>query len=264
MRKTPILLLVSSFLLSSCTVGIVHEDALPGLSGSPTPDWAMQATITALQAQNAALATRMASWEQTLTPTLPPTSTPTPTPKVVRVVVTATPALTQTPAHTQTPSPTPTLIPCSIAVGADFQVPFGQRPSDDSLGCPVAVQERVWSAEQIFEGGRMFWRQGRDDAFVLFNAGSKMVISADVYNEGEPDDACPELGLAPAGYFKPLRGFNRQWCRNPEVREQLGWALANEVGYETVWQSFEHADVVKSNDGHIFVLSHDGSWSYTR
>ncbi len=256
MRKTTLLLLVFGFLLSSCTVGIVREDAVPGLSGSPTPDWAMQATITALQAQNAALATRMASWEQTLTPTPPPT--PTPTPKALRVVVTATPA------STQTPSPTPTLTPCSIAVGADFQLYFGQRPSDDSLGCPVAAQEFVWSAEQAFEGGRMFWRQGRDDAFVLFNAGSKMVISADAYNEGEPDDACPELGLAPAGYFKPLRGFNRQWCGNTEVRAQLGWALANEVGYETVWQSFENAEVVKSNDGHIFVLSRDGSWSYTK
>ncbi|MBN2007553.1 MAG: hypothetical protein JXA21_29680 [Anaerolineae bacterium] len=255
-RKTALFFTALGFLLMSCTVGIVQEAEMTRLLGSPTPEPAIQATLSALQTQNAVLTTRMASLEQTQI--LTPTSTPTSAPPVVRIVVTATP----TPPQTPTPTPTLTSTPCSIAVGTDFQPQFDQQGLVDIVGCPVAGPERVWSAEQTFEGGCMFWREGRDDAFVLFEAGARLLVTSDVYNEGEPDDACPELGSAPEGYFKPLRGFNRQWCKNAEVREQLGWAVENEVGYETTWQSFDRAVIVKNRAGHLFIFYNNGSWSY--
>ncbi len=264
LRKKILLMIVLGCLLMSCAVRVIQEGEATATPASSMPEAGVQATLLALQEQNVALATRVAVLEQTPTPL--PTATPTPTPtatptltptpappKVVRVVVTATPS------PTWPPTPTPTS--CPIAVGADLQSQFSQHQLFYSVGCPVAAQERVWTAEQAFEGGYMFWHKGRDDAFI-FVYGRKVLITSDVFNEGDPDDACPEFGPAPVGYFKPIRGFNRQWCKNVEVRNQLGWALENESGYDAVWQSFDHGAVIKSRTGRLFILYQYGFWSY--
>lgn len=263
-RKKGLFLIVLGCLLMSCTVRVIQETNATAAPASPTPD-PVQATLVALQEQNVALATRVAVLEQTPTPmptstptpapTATPTSTPTPEKRsVVRIVVTATP--------TPTPPPPPTPPSCPISVGADLREKFNDYYLVYSTGCPVAAQETLWSAEQAFEGGRMFWRKDRDEAIILVNSTRKVIITSDVFNEGDPDDACPEFGPAPQGYFKPVRGFNRQWCRNVEVRNQLGWAVENEAGYDTVWQAFDRATIVKSHTGRLFILYNSGYWSY--
>jgi hypothetical protein len=242
-------------LLAACTIGIVQRQEVEApaatAAGTPTLDPAAQATIDALSTQNAALSTRMAADAQ-----IDPTETPTATPTV-------TPIPTALPTRPPTKIPTPTPTPCAIALGSAFWLRLGSLPETSAaLGCPRDGQRLVWTAEQAFQRGRMLWKKDRDLAYILFNDSGIYLVEDDPYIEGDPDDACPELGDAPDGLFKPVRGFNRQWCGNPEVRDRLGWALENEAGYDATWQEFQHGIVLLNRGSHIFVLYDDGTWQY--
>ena len=246
-------------LLMACTVGIIQQEEIvqdtpsaiasgAAASSTPTPDSAAQATLAALQTQNAVLATQVAVLEQTDTPTPSPTATPT---KV------AAPAA----APTQVPTATPT--PCAIALGAAFQPRLSDRhEAASALGCAITAQQQIWTAEQVFQHGRMLWKEDRDEAFILYNDDGTYQLEDDPYIEGDPEDACPEVGGAPEGLFKPVRGFNRQWCNAPGVRDKLGWALEKEAGHDATWQTFEQGLVLLNRANHIFVLYKDGTWEY--
>jgi hypothetical protein len=247
------LLILTCLLLTACTVGIVQrkevvETPTATAAGTPTFDPAAQATIGALSTQNAALSTQAAVSAQ-IDPTATPTATPTETP-----VPTSRPP-------TRVPTLTPT--PCTIAFGAAFQSRVGADAAIASaLGCPTTWQQQLWTAEQAFQHGRMFWKQDQDQAYILFNGSGTYQIEDDPYLEGDPDDACPEVGSAPAGLFKPVRGFNRQWCYATGVRDKLGWALEPEAGYDSTWQTFQHGIAIVNRGNHIFVLYDNGTWVY--
>jgi hypothetical protein len=131
-----------------------------------------------------------------------------------------------------------------------------------ALGCPASYQQPSWAAEQVFQGGRMLWKEDQDVAYILFNDSGTYQVKDSPYTEGDPEDACPELGDAPEGLYKPVRGFNRQWCDDPAVRDGLGWALEEEAGFYTTWQQFEHGLVLLSRADHVFILHDNGTWDY--
>jgi hypothetical protein len=109
----------------------------------------------------------------------------------------------------------------------------------------------------------MFWLQYPDTIHVLYDNNGTFQTMPDLYDGSDPDvDACPEVGSAPQGLFKPVRGFNRTWCNVTGVRYALGWALETEVGYDAVWQQFKHGHVLQSRADHIFVFYDDGTWGY--
>lgn len=252
-KQIPYLLALVCLLSTACTIGIVQrqkvEPPAATAAGTPTLDPAAQATIGALSTQNAALSTKVAADAQ-VTPTETPTATPTTTP-----IPTALP--------TRPPTQVPTPTPCTVALGSAFWLRLGSLPEiTAALGCPLDGQRLVWTAEQAFQRGRMLWKKDQDLAYALFNDNGTYLVEDDPYLEGDPDDACPELGDAPDGLFKPVRGFNRQWCSNPDVRARLGWALENEAGHDTTWQAFEHGIVVLNRGNHIFVLYDDSTWQY--
>jgi len=135
------------------------------------------------------------------------------------------------------------------------------------LGCPTDQPQETWAAEQVFQRGRMFWQQDGGAIHILFHTGANnrtgnYQIELDMYVEGDPEDACPEGEAPPAGLFKPVRGFNWHWCNTPNVRNGLGWAVAEERGYSAVWQVFENGHAFQSLGGHVFIFYHDGTWVY--
>jgi hypothetical protein len=131
-----------------------------------------------------------------------------------------------------------------------------------TLGCAVDEQRQTMAAEQPFQHGRMFWRDDTDQVYILHNESRTFQIESDPYVEGDPEDSCPEVGDVPPGLVKPVRGFNRQWCNVPGVRDKLGWGLETEMAYEATWQAFSLGHVILSRADHIFVLYDDGSWQY--
>ncbi len=106
----------------------------------------------------------------------------------------------------------------------------------------------------------MFWQDDNDALYILYDDYGSYTRGWERYTEGDPEDGCPELGNAPAGLFKPVRGFNRQWCKNSFMRDLLGWALENEVGYNAHWQPFEHGHVWQNRADHLYVFLYDYWW----
>ena len=97
----------------------------------------------------------------------------------------------------------------------------------------------------------------------FLNDGNKYQIGLDPYTEGDPEDACPSVGSAPSGLFKPVRGFNRQWCNVPSVRDKLGWATGPEIGFDATWQRFANGHAFLSREGHIYAFFYaTETWAY--
>jgi hypothetical protein len=251
MRKL-ILCLLTCLSLTACTVGIARRDEfLPEATGTSSPTPPPTATETATPtATRTPFPTDTATSPPTDTPP-PPSATPTSPP----------PRPTKPPTATPTEAPSPT--PCALAIGPAFQSRLGGRAGTASaLGCPASEQQQTQAAEQAFQHGRMFWRDDTDNIYILYNDSRTFQITDDPYVEGDPADACPEVGDAPAGLYKPVRGFNRQWCNVPGARDGLGWALEPEAAYDADWQAFAHGLVIMSRANHIFALHDEGTWEY--
>jgi hypothetical protein len=122
-------------------------------------------------------------------------------------------------------------------------------------GCPDGLPGSMQAVTQPFERGRMFWLSQTGEILVLFSdlptvvdqiegddqeqAGAvsppAWVRLSDPYIEGEPE--IDETILPPEGLFQPRRGFGKLWRETPGMRDRLGWALGEEIGFEMTFQS---------------------------
>jgi len=125
------------------------------------------------------------------------------------------------------------------------------------LGCPTAAEVSVWSAEESFEGGYMFWRDDTDTIYVFYNNGTWQSFT-DTWTAGEQE--WDSSIVPPYGLFQPKRGFGKVWRNNPSVRSTLGWATTEERGFQGSAQSFKGGTMLFSNVRGILVLYSDGRW----
>ena len=103
-------------------------------------------------------------------------------------------------------------------------------------GCPGDAALFSRGAEQPFEHGAMVWVEGRDGIYVLCDDdvhSPRWTFYEDTWEEGEPLCDTPPV---PPGFFVPERGFGKLWCEEHDVSERLGWATAQEVGYDGALQ----------------------------
>jgi hypothetical protein len=197
---------------------------------------------------------------RTETPTLTPTasvSSPTPT-------RTETPTLTPTRTKTPTPSPTspppPPPTPCGIKPSGKFYSVW--QANQKRLGCPIREIE-VFTAEQPFENGFMFWREDKPPyIYVLHNKGIWHRYTG-TFKQGDPEVA----GYSPPpGLQEPRRGFGQVWrdeLGGPD--SEIGWATYHEQGFPgDRWVDCEHGMMLWSGQWGdlwgIFVLYDDGTW----
>ncbi len=148
----------------------------------------------------------------------------------VTVIVTAEPTAGPVSLVTSTPTPTPE--------GTPFSSPTPSiTPTTDPFPTPVIGQ--IFIADQKFERGRMFWLQPVRQIWVLTTAedGTQVwQVYNDTFEEGmmERDPAIvPPVG---GNRTQPERGFGKLWRETPQLREQLGWAIGNELGYTTRYE----------------------------
>jgi hypothetical protein len=111
---------------------------------------------------------------------------------------------------------------------------FFSPPADTyRWDCPAGPATTSDAAEQYFEGGRMIWLGTEKVIYVLLNDGGLHTYT-DTWTEGQP---VVDPGIAaPAGRYKPVRGFGRVWGSDPYIRSRLGWAMAPEQGYQAQLQ----------------------------
>lgn len=177
--------------------------------------------------------------------------TPAPTLPLPTVVVLEQPTLpilitgpSPTPVDVSTQPPTNTLA-CETTPPLPFGAIWQNIPqAQGAMRCPTGEPQSVHGVWQVFERGVMFWRENDNSIFII----SEMAIRqgqttdkwwriVDTWQEGEPEDD-PSL-QPPAGMSQPARGFGKVWRNNGFVREAVGWAIAEEVLFDSQWQTFE-------------------------
>jgi hypothetical protein len=115
------------------------------------------------------------------------------------------------------------------------QSSFTPIPPLNAFPTPTISQIQV--AEQVFEGGRMFWLQPTRQIWAIIESGAlagRWFVFDDTFQDGEAEFD-PNL-VPPDGYIQPIRGFGKVWRANTELREALGWAIAAEIGYIAAYE----------------------------
>ncbi|MBN1978782.1 MAG: hypothetical protein JW918_15400 [Anaerolineae bacterium] len=127
--------------------------------------------------------------------------------------------------------------------------------STDIARCPAGEASASWAAEQPFEHGRMIWLEDvgalAQVILVLYDDG-QFALYEDTWTEGQPESD-PSF-VPPAGLLQPVRGFGKLWRENASVRDKLGWAMAGEQGFDTVFQ----AQIAESIGATAFLRALDG------
>jgi hypothetical protein len=116
---------------------------------------------------------------------------------------------------------------------------FAPIPEEDQQywGCPDSPATFSAAAEQAFEHGRMIWLKATQTVYVFLSDGTLLSI-ADTWSTGQPEND-PQI-VSPEGRYQPVRGFGKVWRTatyyGASLREQLGWALAPEKGFDGALQ----------------------------
>jgi len=241
-------------LLCVVIVGIVAVAGSLGKSPTPTSALALAQGPTATSQVMAAappVATRTAG-PASVTATAVASSTPTNTPVPIKPSDTSAPTRTFTPVPTRTSTPTPTPS-CPLVTG-----PFAAiwQSAQAKLGCAKGDARVIGMAEEMFQTGRMYWRKDNDlYVLALYNGGSWGNYQGD-WKEGDPDFSCG----TPASPPTPIRGFGRAWCKYPEIRNGVGNATTEELGYDSTVQDFAHGMIFRASNGQALVLYSGDGW----
>lgn len=105
-------------------------------------------------------------------------------------------------------------------------------PVTGADACPPGPPLAVFAAWQPFEGGVMLWFSDTQQIWVLTNADHRIQVYADTFLEGEE---LPEIDT-PDDLYAPVRGFGKVWQALGGPESDLGWALADETGFDSARQ----------------------------
>ncbi|MEM6528010.1 MAG: hypothetical protein AAF653_06925, partial [Chloroflexota bacterium] len=100
-------------------------------------------------------------------------------------------------------------------------------------GFPPVTEAEVQVAEQVFEGGRMFWVQPVNQIWVMVVDGEgsgRWLVFDDNFVDGVDLEEDPDVD-PPEGQYEPVRGFGKLWRENQDLRDTLGWGVTPEFGY---------------------------------
>ncbi len=151
----------------------------------------------------------------------------------------------------------------------------GPTPLPD--GFPPITNAEVQVAEQVFEGGRMFWVQPVNQIWVMVvteEGNGQWLVYEDNFDESVDPATDPALVPPEDGLIQPERGFGKLWRENPEVRDALGWAVTPEFGYVSQYRYVPGGEIVDGSyvpgpgfhtlfslDGELFRFNEtDGTW----
>lgn len=211
-------------------------------------------------------------------PPAPTTAPPTPRPASGQSSAPRPPVVAPTrapvPQPTRAPAPKPTSAPpqptataalprCAIALVGGFGNLWRTNPAvRAALGCPTGEEQAGYSVEQMFEGGRMYWRQ-QGDQFWVFNG--DMSGSWRKYLDVSPGDPDP-TDQPPSGFYAPAGGFGKLWQKYPTIRKALGWGVTPQTPGTGVIQPFEGGLMLfvpgmNDHGKQIYVLDNNGAFN---
>lgn len=184
------------------------------------------------------------------TPSLAPTIPPRPSPSATPVVPTPV-------APTPSPTAEPQTLVCMGQADARLRPAWQALGAEAGLGCAYTAAEQGPWARQAFERGEMLWHGQAQQIITLLQDGRYLTFD-DAWREGMPEASCDLT--PPADRRLPMRGFGHLWCRQAELREALGWALAPEEGFTGLYQVFAGGALLQEPDGLVKMLRNEGVW----
>jgi hypothetical protein len=138
------------------------------------------------------------------------------------------------------------------------------------LGCPLTGQQTIPTiAEQIFQGGHMFWRSDTDVVYIVYDRhkdGAELFEGTWQSNpDWKWDGSYPDgLGLSPPpGMYEPKRGFGWLWRTHLGAENgPMGWALDQEYGFNNTGQVqvFEQGLMFRGSSPKVYVLLNRGDF----
>ncbi len=90
------------------------------------------------------------------------------------------------------------------------------------------------AAYQPYQSGFMIWEANTQNVVTFYNNGTYQVYAVKTYGT-LPDN--PVIDPTPSGLVRPAFGFGRVWGNYTAVRQMIGWATANETGYNVSFRS---------------------------
>jgi len=118
---------------------------------------------------------------------------------------------------------------------------------------PITPTSRVWAAWQPFEKGVMIWWSDLDQIWVLINpTDSNPNGQAYIYVDNWNGSSVNNTGAPPDNRFAPIRGFGYIWdtyLGGPSSGNQLGWALSEEIGFDSASRTFSGNTIVIGGPG---------------
>jgi uncharacterized protein with LGFP repeats len=94
--------------------------------------------------------------------------------------------------------------------------------------------------------------------YILEATGNTWNSTGDTWREGDPEPAAEGV---PNGLYQPVRGFGRVWYEGQGVRGALGWATAEEAGFEAVIQEFGGGVIWHDPESDtFFILLNNGTY----
>ena len=164
--------------------------------------------------------------------------------------------------HQKTPASGGQKPSCAIKpTGALGEVWNSFSDVQSGLKCPTQAPLTVWGAEQTFQYGYMFWRSDTNKIYVMYGTGAWKEVP-NTWKEGDPqknDQIYP-----PAGLYQPVRGFGKVWRdfegANPDRVPIIGWATAEERGFNYVYQAFQGGHMILTDRNVVYVLYLNGQW----
>lgn len=115
---------------------------------------------------------------------------------------------------------------------------------------PTPVVGRFFIAEQPFQNGTMFWLEPIDQIWVIARdaqGNQTWEIYEDTFEEGMIESD-PTFEPPISGLVQPVRGFGLLWRENEAVRDDLGFATAEEIGYMANYQYHYGGTVDENNE----------------
>jgi hypothetical protein len=133
--------------------------------------------------------------------------------------------------------------------------------ASDPGGAPQPEIRATNGAVQEFEHGLMIYAVDTGSIWVLTDDGNAHTFRT--YEYGHlPEN--PVWDAPPPGYVKPILGFGKVWGNFPNLRNNLGWAVAHEDSY--IMQLSHNANyswvTIQLPDGQWVEIMTDGSWRY--
>ena len=135
----------------------------------------------------------------------------------------------------------------------DFQASLGWALTELATDIPAAYQP--------FEHGAMLWN-GRDHSIVVVYDDGAWESFPDTFAEGEPEFD-PNLS-PPDDRLQPIRGFGKLWRGSQDIRDRLGWALQEELGYTPYYHEFERGYLIGSPSGTLALIRESESGGHWR